>query len=491
MTVPLDTRQDIREMDAAGVPRAEIARRLGLSRSTVAKYADAEDMSPSAPLPQERPHPATDAHAAWIDSVLESDLGAPRKQRHTARRIYDRLVAERGYEGSYSSVRRHVAAWRREHARASGGDGYLELEWAPGTAQVDFGNFRAVLAGVPTDLKLLVVTLPHSNSRYCVATMSERSECLCEGLAAVFAWMGRAPHTLVLDNATEAGRMVRGRVTESELFGLFRAHFRVSSRYCNPYSGNEKGSVENAVGFLRRNLLVPEPRVGSLGELNALLRGGCDRVNSSSLARDGRPVGEAAREDLAAMLALPGAPFDAVRWVGARSDSRGYVEVDGSAYCAGPAWHDRRLLVGVRASSVEILADRGRRVATLRRSWVPGEEVRNPLSLVPALVARPRAFGESTIRRDMPPALVAAIDRMDAAGRRRALRAIERAARSSGFEAACEAAELCCAGGRVPDDASVDLAARRAAAGRAAPGGAADLSVYDGLIGEGAVRDAG
>lgn len=227
-------------------------------------------MSPAAPLPQERPHPATDAHAAWIDSVLEADLGAPRKQRHTARRIYDRLVAERGYGGSYSSVRRHVAAWRREHAR--GGDGYLELEWAPGTAQADFGNFRAVLAGVPTDLKLLVVTLPHSNARYCVATMSERSECLCDGLASVFAWMGRAPHTLVLDNATGAGRMSRGKVTESELFGLFRAHFRVSSRYCNPYSGNEKGSVENAVGFLRRNLLVPEPRVGSLAELGALLR---------------------------------------------------------------------------------------------------------------------------------------------------------------------------------------------------------------------------
>ena len=490
MTVPLDTRQDIREMDARGVPRSEIARRLGVSRNTVAKYADAEDMSPAAPLPQGRPHPAIDAHAAWIDSVLEADLGAPRKQRHTARRIYDRLVAERGYEGSYSSVRRHVAAWRRERARG-GGDGYLELEWAPGTAQVDFGSFRAVLAGAPTDLKLLVVTLPHSNARYCVATMSERSECLCDGLAAIFAWMGRAPHTLVLDNATEAGRMVRGRVTESELFGLFRAHFRVSSRYCNPYSGNEKGSVENAVGFLRRNLLVPEPRVSTLAGLNALLRDGCDRVNASSSARDGRPVGEARREDLAAMLALPAAPFDAVRWVPVRSDSRGYVELDGSTYCAGPAWHDRRLLAGVRASSVEILADRGRRVAALPRSWVAGESVRNPLSLVPALVARPRAFGESTIRRDMPPALVAAIDRMDAAGRRRALRAIERAAGPSGFEAACEAAEMCCAGGRVPDDASVDLAARRVAAGRALPGGAADLSVYDGLVREGALPDAG
>ena len=111
-------------------------------------------------------------------------------------------------------------------------------------------------------------------------------------------------------------------------------------------------------------------------------------------------------------------PFDAVRWVRARADKRGYVTVDGREYVAGPAWHSRELLVGVRAATVEILADRGRRVALLPRAWGAGEPVRNPLSLVPALVARPRAFGESTIRRDMPAGPVEAVDRMDAAGRR-------------------------------------------------------------------------
>lgn len=81
MTVPLDTRNDIRSMEAGGLARAEIARRLRLSRNTVAKYADMEDLSPEPPLPADRPHPATDAHAGWIDGVLEADLGAPRKQR--------------------------------------------------------------------------------------------------------------------------------------------------------------------------------------------------------------------------------------------------------------------------------------------------------------------------------------------------------------------------------------------------------------------------
>ena len=97
MTVPLDVMNDIRSMDAGGVPRAEIARRLGVSRNTLAKYADMEDMSPAAPAPAPRPRPALAGHEAWVESVLESDLGAPRKQRHTAKRVYDRLVGERGY----------------------------------------------------------------------------------------------------------------------------------------------------------------------------------------------------------------------------------------------------------------------------------------------------------------------------------------------------------------------------------------------------------
>ena len=120
------------------------------------------------------------------------------------------------------------------------------------------------------------------------------------------------------------------------------------------------------------------------------------------------------------MLALP-APktFDAVRWVRARADKRGYVEACGNRYCAGPAWHGRELVVGLRADSVELLDGRGRLVARLARSWGGGETVRNPASLIPALVARPRAFGESTVRRDMPPELVSAMDRCGQADRRR------------------------------------------------------------------------
>ena len=446
MTVSPGEQEDIRRMDRDGVPRSRIARELGVSRNTVAKYADMRDMSPEPPLVRRRARPATDGLSRWIDAILEADLSVPRKQRHTAKRVYDRAVDEMGYEGSYSSIRRYVAAWRGEHAQGPR-DGYLELEWAPGTAQVDFGNFRATVAGRTVDLKLLVVTLPHSNARFCAALPCERAEVFCRGLRAVFERIGRAPRLLVLDNATEAGRMAFGKVTESRLFSQFRAHYRCESRYCNPYSGNEKGSVENAVGFLRRNLLVPVPVADSLDELNARLASGCGRINAGARNREGRRTAEALPEDLAGMLALPGTPFDAVRWAHARADKRGYVRVDGNLYCAGPAWHDREPLVGVRARTVEVLADRGRHVATLARSFGEGETVRNPVSLIPALVARPRAFGESTIRRDMPDGLVEAIDRCGKADRRQALRVLGRVAGVAGFGAACEAEERVFAGG--------------------------------------------
>lgn len=103
-----------------------------------------------------------------------------------------------------------MARWREANASASPRDGYLELGWAPGAAQVDFGNFRCEVAGAARDLKLLVRALPHSNARHCVAMFSERSERLCDGLRRTFEQVGRAPSLLVLDNATEAGRMVRG-----------------------------------------------------------------------------------------------------------------------------------------------------------------------------------------------------------------------------------------------------------------------------------------
>lgn len=216
---------------------------------------------------------AIDRYADFIVGILVDDRSVPRKQRHSAQKIFDRLVAEQGYAGSYPTVCRFVREWKLAQEQ-SPRDGFLELDWAPGTMQADYGAFTATVAGERLELKLLVATFPHSNVRFCIAMMCEKAECFCEGLVEIFEMAGRVPRLVVLDNATEAGRMLFGRVTESKLFSQLRAHYRFEARFCNPDSGNEKGSVENAVGFLRRQpprprALRAEPRCA---ELDAALR---------------------------------------------------------------------------------------------------------------------------------------------------------------------------------------------------------------------------
>lgn len=139
-------------------------------------------------------------------------------------------------------------------------EGFSELEWAPGSAQVDFGQALAVIAGVERTVHFLVVSFPYSNMRYVAALPGETAECVCHGLNRVFSHTGMVPRVLVFDNATGVGhRRVDGTVTQTRLFSLFCAHYGFETRFCNPYSGWEKGSTENAVGFLRRNLMVPTP----------------------------------------------------------------------------------------------------------------------------------------------------------------------------------------------------------------------------------------
>lgn len=384
---------------------------------------------------------------------------------------YNKLIAERGYEGPYSTVRRFVRDWRLARS-AGGGGGYLELEWAPGTCQVDFRNFHVSIGGRALDLKLLVATLPHSNYRQCVALMSQHSECLCAGLLEIFRRWGRTSAAMVLDNATEASRMVRGEVAESRLFSQFRAHNLSRTAAATLTRETRRARSKAPCDICGATSSSPVPSFGTLAELSAFLAEDCARVNAGVRRRDGRPHGKAYREGPAAMWALLGTEFDAVRWVSARADKRKYM--------ARPAWHGRSCSSGCghrrwRPSST----------AAAGSSSSTGPSARTPTyatlpSLAPAIRARPRTFGESTIRHGMPAWFVEGIDRMDSTGRRRTLRSIGRASESSGFKVACEAALRVVEGGKVPDDATADFLARRIAAGGAEADGA-DLSVYDGF----------
>mgnify|MGYP002583958851 FL=1 len=234
-----------------------------MDRATVAKYADMDDMTPKPPTDRRRGS-KIDPYAALVDGWLEADRMLPRKQRHTARRVHDRLRAETGYDGEYTTTLRYVRRWRE--ANRSGSDGYGELVWAPGVAQIDFGvaqidfgvaqiDFgvaKARIAGELVDDHCLVVTFPHSNMRYVTSLPGENAECLCHGLIEVFEHIGGVPPVIVMDNATGAGRRnARGEVTPAAVFDAFDIK-RSLPRKGDPY---DNAVVESTNRPLKKELV--------------------------------------------------------------------------------------------------------------------------------------------------------------------------------------------------------------------------------------------
>lgn len=184
MAIPTPIQHDIRRLDRQGLSRAEIGRRLHVDRGTVAKYADMRDMSPKRPVDR-RYGTKLDEFMPVVDGWPEADCGLPRKQRHTARRVYDRLVSEHGFTGSYSGVRRCVRRWREANRDSS--DGFLDLEWAPGVMQVDFGVALAFVAGreVQVDWQRFVGLFLEGVSLLCELHRAQVSEGRVEPLVVV------------------------------------------------------------------------------------------------------------------------------------------------------------------------------------------------------------------------------------------------------------------------------------------------------------------
>jgi len=475
----MSVQENIRTLDSQGIAGREIARRLGVSRDAVVKYTGQHDFSPSPP--SFVPRPAGSVLTGFEDTIelwLGEDQRRPRKQRHTAQRIFDRLVAEQDYLGSYSPVQRFVRKWNARHRQA--GEGFTELVWPAGTAQVDFGQAEAIIGGIRQVLHIFVVTFPFSNMRFVQAYRGETAECVCHGLRTVFDHIGAAPRHLVFDNATGIGRRVGTRVVETKLFGAFKLHYRSESRYCNPYSGHEKGNVENAVGFLRRNLMVPEPEAATLQGLNEVLMARCLALAPAVHYRKGLPVGELFAQDVAASLSLPGVGFDPVRYENRTADKKGNLLIDGNTYAAGSSFHSRTLTVGLRHDVVQILDEQATPVRSFPRAFgLQAETIFEPAALLPLLVTKPGAWGHSQLRALVPGPVRDWLDTATATNRRRLLSAVDAASGSAGFDAAIRAADTLIQRGDTPDMAALGMLARRLADGTTPAVENVDLSVYD------------
>ena len=409
MTVPTPIQQRIRILDARGVSWRRIAREVGVSRQTVRKYAQLEDCSPKPPVRAES-RSKLDPYKPLIDKWLEADRFMPRKQRHTARRVYDRLVAEQGFDGSYPIVQRYVKRWRQEHRVP--GEGYLELEWSPGVMQVDFGLAQAAVAGNRTDVHCLVVSFPHSNMRYAVALPGENAECVCEGLRVVFEHAGVAP--LVMVSVRRHRRGAPGRVGRDHRGGRVPAVRRaLPDRGQVLQSG--RGQREGQRGERGR---VPAPqRDGAVAERGVVRA--VDEVHAFPVRRDrptaSLPVEGPGRRPVRASGARACSacrPIRSTRAGGryARPISRGSSRSTRTGTSPAPPGTGGPWTSACARSTRGIRTQDGRSVARLPRAYGSDHgTVRDPACLLPALARKTRAWGESPIRGDFPDKLRLAI----------------------------------------------------------------------------------
>lgn len=472
--IGVDKIDDIRRLGRSGATVASIARDTGVSEPTVRKYLREPDLSERPPAVGRAPEsPLLEPFAETIDSWLLEDRRCWSKQRHTARKVYDRLVGERGFAGSCTTVQRYVKRRREELAAeldAREAQGFLLLDWLPGECQVDFGQADFRVRGVVTRGHFLAVAFPHSNVGLAQVFWGETAECVCQGLRDVFEFLGGVPLRAVFDNATEVGRRVGAQIVTSELFRRFAAHYGLDYSFTNPHSGNEKGSVENKVGALRRNLFVPVPQVWDVKAYNGRLLGTCLELSDGKPHyRKGAPESELFGDDRAALSPLPEAPFACVTWPARRCDKQGSFRAGGEhRYSAGPANASREVAVAMGAFDVTVVGAGGEVVAEYPREWgdAPTDSA-DPTLRLRLLAIRPGGWRDSVVRGSLPEELVAFLDSEAPADLGADLRALRDAGAGRGWAATVEGAlrSLGATGG--VDAATLELAAARAAAGDA------------------------
>jgi transposase len=357
-----------------GLSQREAARRFGIHRGTVRKMLTFS-VPPGYRRTRPPARPKLEAFVALIDAILEADRAAPPKQRHTAKRIHERLRAEHGFAGGYTIVKDYV---RERRARAR--EVFVPLSHPPGHAQVDFGEAVAVVGGVRRKIHFFCLDLPHSDACFVKAYPAERMEAFLDGHVAAFAFLGGVPRSILYDNTTLAVARILGggERQRTRAFAELQSHHLFRDRFGRPGKGNDKGKVEGLVGHARRNFLVPIPAVPGFAALNAHLERGCLERLDHRVRGHAESIGERLVRDLAALQPRPPVAYDACDRRPARVSSLALVRYDRNDYSVPTAYGHRPVLVQGYVEEV-VIACGAEIIARHERSYAREDFVFDPL----------------------------------------------------------------------------------------------------------------
>jgi len=370
----------------------QIQRETGYHRRTIRNVLEDGDV-PKYTLSKTRPSPVLDPVKPIIDRWLTEDQGRPPKQRHTAKRIYERLTTEYGFQGAESTVRCYVGQ-RRQEAQSQV---FIPLSYTPGqTAQVDFGQAQVLIAGERLTAQLFCLRLGYSRQPFVTAVPTQAQEAFFEGHVRAFDFLGGVPRELVYDNLKAAvKRILEGRDREEQAaFIAFRSHYLFESRFCTPGQGHEKGLAEGLVGYARRNWLVPLPEHATWDELNAYLLEKCRAEGRRRLRGMTMTIGEALALEQAQLLPLPSRPFACCSLHAVRANGFGLVSFQTNRYSVPADQAHEALWLRAFVDRVEI-TNGHQTLAVHPRCYRREQDVLNPLHYLPLLEQRPGAFEQA------------------------------------------------------------------------------------------------
>jgi transposase len=427
-----------------GLSITQLSRKTGRDRKTIRLYLGKEDWNKAPPrsLP-EVDFPKLESFKADIDQWLIEDKKVWRKQRHTAKRIFQRLGEN--YPGTFNCSYRTVCLYvaKRKQEMYGMQPGYLPLEHIPGEAQGDFGDAEFSENGQLYPGKHLNLSFPYSNQGYLQLFKGENQQCLFEGLIIIFEHIGGVPPRIWFDNTkTIVSQVMKDggrRLTED--FLRFQEHYRFTPVFCNIEAGHEKGNVEGKVGYHRRNMLVPVPHFTSLTEFNKELLSKCDLDADREHYRKDATIAELYTVDKAALLALPAVPLDVSKYLSVKTNGYGrfYLNNGLHEYSVSPQYANSRIMVKITAGEV-IPLDKHHQVI-VRHARLYGDHKQQSMQWLPYLTQlsrSPNALKYTGIYPMLPDPLKEYLSRCNGSDKGKILRTIAALTEKSGFDRALQ-----------------------------------------------------
>ena len=324
-----------------GLSERAAARRFGIDPRTVAKMMRFT-VPPGYRRTKPPVKPKLDPFIPVIDKILADDKLGPKKQQHTAKRIFERLRDEHGFPGGITIVKDYVAGWRQRSQEM-----FVPLAHPPGHAQADFGEAIGIIGGVERKIHFLALDLPHSDACFVSAYPAESKEAFCDGHVKGFTFFGGVPRSILYDNTKIAVARILGdgKRQRTQVFSELQSHYLFEDRFGRPGKGNDKGKVEGLVGFARRNFMVPVPVFDSFEALNAHLADCCRKRMSERLRGHSETIGERLERDLTALRKPLPPPYDACDKVATRVSSLSLVRYRRNDYSVPTSYGHREVVV--------------------------------------------------------------------------------------------------------------------------------------------------